>query len=170
MRKRCKDDCLDRGSTKTRISSAMRSLLACRPGPSTRTLCSRGVCIKQRQSNALKLQCPLAMSASTCKSHRGRSWCQSVTVCYYLNSKLISSSLTVSDRLLQQRLRDLRWLMQKDSLRQDVFLIGAPGSARRHLVMQYLVCSGVKTMKTESLHAGDHASRVRVLAINARYD
>lgn len=37
----------------------------------------------------------------------------------------------------QSRLRHLRWIMQKDLLGQDVFLIGAPGSLRRRLALQY---------------------------------
>lgn len=39
----------------------------------------------------------------------------------------------------QSDLSLLRWLIQKDSLKQDVFLIGNAGSRRRHLVMQFLV-------------------------------
>ncbi|CAJ0583659.1 unnamed protein product, partial [Mesorhabditis spiculigera] len=35
-------------------------------------------------------------------------------------------------------LRHLKWLLQKDILRQDVFLLGAPGLMRSHLVLQYL--------------------------------
>ncbi|XP_041484897.1 von Willebrand factor A domain-containing protein 8-like isoform X2 [Lytechinus variegatus] len=38
----------------------------------------------------------------------------------------------------QSVLRHLRWIMQKDSLGQDVFLIGAPGPLRRAIAMQYL--------------------------------
>lgn len=38
----------------------------------------------------------------------------------------------------QNYLRHLKWLLQKDSLKQDIFLIGAPpGSYRRHLAMHY---------------------------------
>lgn len=33
----------------------------------------------------------------------------------------------------------LRWIMQKDLLGQDVFLIGPPGPLRRSIAMQYLV-------------------------------
>uniref|UniRef100_A0A914WYU3 Uncharacterized protein n=1 Tax=Plectus sambesii TaxID=2011161 RepID=A0A914WYU3_9BILA len=39
----------------------------------------------------------------------------------------------------QSTLHHLKWLLQKDLLKQDVFLIGVPGSVRRNLVMQYLV-------------------------------
>ncbi|OZJ04703.1 hypothetical protein BZG36_02531 [Bifiguratus adelaidae] len=37
----------------------------------------------------------------------------------------------------QEVLRHLRWMMQKDKLRQDMFLIGLPGPLRRALVMKY---------------------------------
>ncbi|CAO3686219.1 unnamed protein product [Umbelopsis ramanniana] len=37
----------------------------------------------------------------------------------------------------QEVLRHLRWMMQKDKLRQDIFLIGPPGPLRRALVMKY---------------------------------
>ncbi|CAL1547451.1 unnamed protein product [Lymnaea stagnalis] len=38
----------------------------------------------------------------------------------------------------QSILRHLRWIMQKDSLGQDVFLIGPPGPLRRQIAMMYL--------------------------------
>uniref|UniRef100_A0A914XQV0 ATPase dynein-related AAA domain-containing protein n=1 Tax=Plectus sambesii TaxID=2011161 RepID=A0A914XQV0_9BILA len=41
----------------------------------------------------------------------------------------------------QSTLHHLKWLLQKDLLKQDVFLIGVPGSVRRNLVMQYLEMS-----------------------------
>ncbi|KAI9253809.1 AAA domain-containing protein [Phascolomyces articulosus] len=37
----------------------------------------------------------------------------------------------------QEILRHLRWMMQKDKLGQDIFLIGPPGPLRRSLVMKY---------------------------------
>ncbi|RKO85785.1 AAA domain-containing protein, partial [Blyttiomyces helicus] len=37
----------------------------------------------------------------------------------------------------QEVLRHLQWLMQKDRLGQDVFLIGPPGEFRRNLIMKY---------------------------------
>lgn len=40
--------------------------------------------------------------------------------------------------LSQDWLSHLRWIMQKDNLAQDVFLIGKPGSLRRTLAMSYL--------------------------------
>ncbi|XP_068602140.1 von Willebrand factor A domain-containing protein 8 [Brachionichthys hirsutus] len=44
----------------------------------------------------------------------------------------------VSDSLPQAVIQHLRWLMQKDLLGQDVFLIGPPGPLRRSIAMQYL--------------------------------
>ncbi len=37
----------------------------------------------------------------------------------------------------QETLEHLRWLMQKDSMGQDVFLLGVPGPHRRRLIMMY---------------------------------
>ncbi|KAG0792461.1 hypothetical protein G6F57_004554 [Rhizopus arrhizus] len=37
----------------------------------------------------------------------------------------------------QDILRHLRWIMQKDKLGQDIFLLGPPGPLRRNLVMKY---------------------------------
>ncbi|GFG34443.1 hypothetical protein Cfor_05032 [Coptotermes formosanus] len=51
--------------------------------------------------------------------------------CKYLNKELS-----------QQSLQHLRWMLQKDLLGQDVFLIGRPGPLRRHLAMQYLEMTG----------------------------
>ncbi|KAL2081741.1 hypothetical protein ACEWY4_023594 [Coilia grayii] len=42
------------------------------------------------------------------------------------------------DALPQTVARHLRWIMQKDLLGQDVFLIGPPGPLRRSIAMQYL--------------------------------
>ncbi|XP_038049927.1 von Willebrand factor A domain-containing protein 8-like [Patiria miniata] len=44
----------------------------------------------------------------------------------------------LSDGLPQSVMRHLRWIMQKDALGQDVFLIGPPGPLRRAIAMQYL--------------------------------
>ncbi|KAI4788894.1 hypothetical protein KUCAC02_035566 [Chaenocephalus aceratus] len=44
----------------------------------------------------------------------------------------------VSDSLPQTVVQHLRWIMQKDLLGQDVFLIGPPGPLRRSIAMQYL--------------------------------
>ncbi|KAF7665069.1 hypothetical protein LDENG_00155050 [Lucifuga dentata] len=45
----------------------------------------------------------------------------------------------ISDSLPQTVAQHLRWIMQKDLLGQDVFLIGPPGPLRRSIAMQYLV-------------------------------
>ncbi|ELU02006.1 hypothetical protein CAPTEDRAFT_192878, partial [Capitella teleta] len=42
------------------------------------------------------------------------------------------------EKLPQSVLKHLRWIMQKDQLGQDVFLIGAPGPLRRNVAMMYL--------------------------------
>ncbi|XP_061647340.1 von Willebrand factor A domain-containing protein 8 isoform X2 [Phyllopteryx taeniolatus] len=44
----------------------------------------------------------------------------------------------ISDFLPQAVAQHLRWIMQKDLLGQDVFLIGPPGPLRRTIAMQYL--------------------------------
>ncbi|XP_075055872.1 von Willebrand factor A domain-containing protein 8 isoform X1 [Mixophyes fleayi] len=43
-----------------------------------------------------------------------------------------------SDPLCQSVAQHLRWIMQKDLLGQDIFLIGPPGPLRRSIAMQYL--------------------------------
>ncbi|GBP05221.1 von Willebrand factor A domain-containing protein 8 [Eumeta japonica] len=40
--------------------------------------------------------------------------------------------------LSQSALRNLRWMMQKDLLGQDMFLLGRPGPNRRKVALQYL--------------------------------
>ncbi|XP_052121938.1 von Willebrand factor A domain-containing protein 8-like [Frankliniella occidentalis] len=42
----------------------------------------------------------------------------------------------------QHTLRHLRWMLQKDLLGQDMFLMGRPGPARRRLAMQFLQVTG----------------------------
>ncbi|WAR13926.1 VWA8-like protein [Mya arenaria] len=44
----------------------------------------------------------------------------------------------LKEKASQSTLRHLRWIMQKDQLGQDVFLIGPPGPVRRQLAMMYL--------------------------------
>uniref|UniRef100_A0A4W3H4Q1 von Willebrand factor A domain-containing protein 8 n=1 Tax=Callorhinchus milii TaxID=7868 RepID=A0A4W3H4Q1_CALMI len=44
----------------------------------------------------------------------------------------------ISDPVPQAVAQHLRWIMQKDLLGQDVFLIGPPGPLRRSIAMQYL--------------------------------
>ncbi|KAH0624441.1 hypothetical protein JD844_031871 [Phrynosoma platyrhinos] len=49
-----------------------------------------------------------------------------------------TATAEVSDSLTQSVIQHLRWIMQKDLLGQDVFLIGPPGPLRRSIAMQYL--------------------------------
>uniref|UniRef100_A0A7N5JNI8 von Willebrand factor A domain containing 8 n=1 Tax=Ailuropoda melanoleuca TaxID=9646 RepID=A0A7N5JNI8_AILME len=44
----------------------------------------------------------------------------------------------ISDSVAQSVIQHLRWIMQKDLLGQDIFLIGPPGPLRRSIAMQYL--------------------------------
>ncbi|KAJ6661690.1 hypothetical protein lerEdw1_013212 [Lerista edwardsae] len=53
------------------------------------------------------------------------------------NPELVPVNYT-SDTLAQSVIHHLRWIMQKDLLGQDVFLIGPPGPFRRSVAMQYL--------------------------------
>ena len=46
--------------------------------------------------------------------------------------------LPKDDNVPVETLKHLKWMMQKDLLGQDVFLIGRPGPLRRQLTMQYL--------------------------------
>lgn len=40
--------------------------------------------------------------------------------------------------LPQTNLHHLKWIMQKDILGQDIFLLGPPGPRKRNIAMQYL--------------------------------
>ncbi|XP_030056405.1 von Willebrand factor A domain-containing protein 8 [Microcaecilia unicolor] len=53
------------------------------------------------------------------------------------NPELVPANY-MSSTLSQSVVQHLRWIMQKDLLGQDVFLIGPPGPLRRSLAMQYL--------------------------------
>ncbi|XP_075230942.1 von Willebrand factor A domain-containing protein c12.2 [Lycorma delicatula] len=44
----------------------------------------------------------------------------------------------LNNNLDQETLHHLRWMLQKDELEQDMFLIGRPGPSKRRLAMQYL--------------------------------
>lgn len=48
----------------------------------------------------------------------------------------------MNKKLTQESLQHLRWMLQKDILGQDIFLIGRPGPLRRQLTMQYLEMTG----------------------------
>uniref|UniRef100_A0A8D1LLE7 von Willebrand factor A domain-containing protein 8 n=1 Tax=Sus scrofa TaxID=9823 RepID=A0A8D1LLE7_PIG len=62
-------------------------------------------------------------------------------VCYRLKTpkspELVPQNY-ISDSVAQSVVQHLRWIMQKDLLGQDVFLIGPPGPLRRSIAMQYL--------------------------------
>lgn len=61
---------------------------------------------------------------------------------------LFPFDLPVSESLPQAVVQHLRWIMQKDLLGQDVFLIGPPGPLRRSIAMQYLVSIFFKLLHT----------------------
>lgn len=52
---------------------------------------------------------------------------------------LILISVNPGEIKSPSELRCLKWLLEKDVLKQDVFLIGPPGSLRRSTAMRYLV-------------------------------
>ncbi|KAI5717616.1 hypothetical protein M8J77_008659 [Diaphorina citri] len=54
------------------------------------------------------------------------------------NKENVPSKYLNTDALTQDWLSHLRWILQKDNMSQDVFLIGKPGSLRRSLAMSYL--------------------------------
>ncbi|CAH1781042.1 unnamed protein product [Owenia fusiformis] len=60
-----------------------------------------------------------------------------VTVKTPKNVELVPTKY-LTDPLPQSIARHLRWIMQKDLLGQDVYLIGAPGPLRRTIAMMYL--------------------------------
>lgn len=68
------------------------------------------------------------------------------------NSRFNFIFLVVSGSLPQTVAQHLRWIMQKDLLGQDVFLIGPPGPLRRSIAMQYLVSKhNLQTDQTKRL-------------------
>lgn len=56
------------------------------------------------------------------------------------NPELVPSKYLPKDEenIPAETLQHLKWIMQKDLLGQDVFLIGRPGPLRRQVAMQYL--------------------------------
>ncbi|KAG8302137.1 von Willebrand factor A domain-containing protein 8 [Homalodisca vitripennis] len=48
----------------------------------------------------------------------------------------------LSEPLTQDTLHHLRWMLQKDLLGQDMFLLGRPGPLRARLALQYLELTG----------------------------
>ena len=56
-----------------------------------------------------------------------------------LRSELVPTKYLPKDsEIPAETLKHLKWIMQKDILGQDVFLIGRPSPLRRQLAMQYL--------------------------------
>ena len=47
-------------------------------------------------------------------------------------------SFLVQKSLDQETLHHLRWMLQKDRLNQDIFLVGRPGPLKRRIAMQFL--------------------------------
>ncbi|CAF4933289.1 unnamed protein product [Pieris macdunnoughi] len=56
----------------------------------------------------------------------------------YVPRKYLTVESSELRNLSQSALRNLRWMMQKDLLGQDMFLLGRPGPSRRKVAMQYL--------------------------------
>ena len=56
------------------------------------------------------------------------------------NPELVPKGFAV-EKLSQTSLRHIQWLLQKDLMEQDVFLIGHPGPTRRRIVLQFLELS-----------------------------
>ena len=56
------------------------------------------------------------------------------------------------EALSSERMAVLRWLMQKDSLGQDAYLLGEPTAERRELVMQYAELVGRELEVREALY------------------
>lgn len=55
----------------------------------------------------------------------------------YVPSKYLPTEGNILN-VSQNTLRNLRWMMQKDNLGQDMFLLGRPGPSRRKVALQYL--------------------------------
>ncbi|XP_023941851.1 von Willebrand factor A domain-containing protein 8 [Bicyclus anynana] len=56
----------------------------------------------------------------------------------YVPKKYLIAEEAQLKSLSQSTLRNLRWMMQKDILGQDMFLLGRPGPSRRKVALQYL--------------------------------
>ncbi|XP_049873594.1 von Willebrand factor A domain-containing protein 8 [Pectinophora gossypiella] len=56
----------------------------------------------------------------------------------YVPRKYLTVENTELKYLSQSTLKNLRWMMQKDLLGQDMFLLGRPGPSRRKVALQYL--------------------------------
>lgn len=72
----------------------------------------------------------------------------------------------------QDTLHHLRWMLQKDKLRQDIFLVGRPGPLKRRLAMQFLEVTGRElefvSLSRDTTEA-DLKQRREILAATAKY-
>ena len=88
----------------------------------------------------------LATSKCLVDTQSGLSSCRVVMVsearnCAYAAYKL---SILVDKHIIKNELKRLKWLLQKESLNQDVFLLGAPGSLRTSLALCFLETSNAE--------------------------
>ncbi|XP_063429829.1 von Willebrand factor A domain-containing protein 8-like [Mytilus trossulus] len=81
------------------------------------------------------------LSIRNCSSSSGKSSVSigevSINIKDAKNPELVPSKYLDKDSP-QSILQHLQWIMQKDSLGQDIFLIGSPGPLRRQVAMMYL--------------------------------
>lgn len=61
------------------------------------------------------------------------------TMNIYKNILIHNPQISASGNQPQQFVRTLKWMLQKDALKQDIFLIGQPGFLRANIVFQFLV-------------------------------
>ena len=74
--------------------------------------------------------------------------------------------------LNQNTLKHLRWMLQKDILKQDVFLIGHPSPAKRRLAMIFLEMTGREfeyVALTRDTTEADLKQRREILGGTAKY-
>ncbi|TNN79073.1 von Willebrand factor A domain-containing protein 8 [Liparis tanakae] len=83
-------------------------------------------------SQLIDASCPQRVSAAAVS--RSAAACDTVTI-GDISYKLKTPQ---NPELVPTVVQHLRWIMQKDLLGQDVFLIGPPGPLRRSIAMQYL--------------------------------
>ena len=58
------------------------------------------------------------------------------------NRELVPTGFQAAGGDSQETLAHLRWMLQKDLLGQDIFLIGRPGASRRHLAWRFCEITG----------------------------
>jgi von Willebrand factor A domain-containing protein 8 len=76
------------------------------------------------------------------KSHSLRIGGVNIRVSQPQNPEIVPKSFAAELDMTQDCLSHLRWLVQKDSLGQDSFLIGPPGSSRRRIALAYAELTG----------------------------